>query len=209
MRTPTVSLADLLGRARAGDPEALGRLLASCRSYLVVLAQARLQGRLLAKADPSDLVQQTLLDAYRDFGGFRGGGEAEWLGWLRRILDRNAADLARHFATGKRRLGREVAWLPHPAGASSGADPVGPPAPVETPSACLLRRERELAVAEALLKLSDDHRRVVLLRNLERLPFDEVARRLGRSRPAAQMLWLRAVERLRGLLGGPESSAEG
>lgn len=74
---------------------------------------AEVESSLRAKADASDLVQQTLLEAYRDFGQFRGRTEAEWLAWLRRILARNAAEFVRHYRlTGKRQTAREVRSSP-------------------------------------------------------------------------------------------------
>src|SRR5689334_16596402 len=110
MTTPeSLTVRDLLARARAGDRQALDRLFASCRSYVAILAQARVAGCLPAKADPSDLVQQTLLDAFRGFGRFQGETSAEWLAWLRRILEHNAADFVRHYrGTDKRQVAREV-----------------------------------------------------------------------------------------------------
>jgi RNA polymerase sigma-70 factor (ECF subfamily) len=66
----------------------------------------------------------------------------------------------------------------------------------ESPSQLLLRKERELLVADALARLTPDHREVIMLRNLQRLPFQEVAERMGRSRPAVQMLWMRALQKL-------------
>jgi RNA polymerase sigma-70 factor (ECF subfamily) len=182
---------ELLARARAGDRQALDHLFAGCRNYVAILAQSRLESWLRAKVDPSDLVQQTLLEAYRGFPQFQGGTSGEWLAWLRRILDHNAADYVRHYhGTDKRRVGREV---PLGGSADDGADL---PGDGPTPSAELLRKERELRVADALARLPDDQRTVILLRNLQRLPFDEVARRMGRSRPAAQMLWMRAIRKL-------------
>jgi RNA polymerase sigma-70 factor (ECF subfamily) len=189
---------DLLARARAGDRQALEQLFGLCRGYVQVLARARLDSWLQAKADPSDLVQQTLLDAFRDFDQFHGGTSAEWLAWLRRILEHNAADHVRHYRdAAKRRAAREVPL----------DSPLELPAADATPSQELLRRERELLVADALARLSDEHQEVILLRNLQRLPFDEVARRLGRSRPAVQMLWMRAVRKLQEHTEGVLSSA--
>ena len=171
-----------------------GTVLERYRDYLRLLARLQLDDRLRGKLDPSDLVQQTLLEAHRGFGRFQGGTEAEWLAWLRRILDHNAADFVRRYrGTGKRQVGREVPL----AGADSSA--VGCPEPAaddESPSAAAVRREGELALTAALAQLSADHREVIVLRNLQRLPFDEVATRMNRSRPAAQMLWMRAIQKL-------------
>jgi RNA polymerase sigma-70 factor, ECF subfamily len=183
---PTVG--DLIARARAGDRPARDQLFALSVNYVRVLAQALIESHLRAKADPSDLVQQTFLDACNGFGRFAGGTSGEWLAWLRRILDHNAADFVRRYrGTDKRQVSREVA-LGEP-----GFDPLGAG---ESPSQALLRKERELQVADALVRLPEDYREVILLRNLQRLPFEEVAQRMGRSRPAIQMLWLRAMRKL-------------
>src|SRR5213080_709075 len=67
----------LLPRARAGDVPAMGRLLELYRNYLKLLARLQIDRRLQGKADPSDLVQETFLEAYRDFAQFRGTTERE------------------------------------------------------------------------------------------------------------------------------------
>src|SRR5262249_27352492 len=149
--------------------------------YLAVLARVQIEGRLRAKVDASDLVQQTLLEAYRDFAHFRGATEAEWLAWLRQILSHNAANFGRQDpGTHKRQARREVAL----ANGGDASTPRGLPAPAdrgESPSQELLRKERELQVADALTRLAPDYREVILLRNLQRLSFQEVAERMGRS----------------------------
>src|SRR5437016_7044570 len=91
----SLSVADLLARARQNQPGDLDRLFALCRNYLGVIARARVESWLQAKVDASDLIQQTMLEAYRDFANFRGHTEAEWLGWLKRILAHNAANFVR------------------------------------------------------------------------------------------------------------------
>jgi RNA polymerase sigma-70 factor (ECF subfamily) len=189
------SVRDLLERARAGDRAALDRLFALCHSYVRIVAQAQVESWLRAKVDASDLAQQTLLDAYRAFGQFEGATSAEWLAWLRRILEHNAADFVRTYhGTAKRQVGREVS-LDGPASLALAGNG-------ESPSQALLRKESELLMADALARLSDDHREVILLRNLQRLPFDEVARRMGRTRPAVQMLWMRALRKLQDEMAG-------
>src|SRR5262245_64412820 len=106
------SICESCWRARQ-SPGDLDLLFTQCRNYLTVLARAQVEKRLQAKVDASDLVQQTLLEAYRDFRNFRGGTEAEWLAWLRRILAHNAANFIRHWqTTGKRQARREVPMGP-------------------------------------------------------------------------------------------------
>ena len=193
------SITDLLRRARQ-SPGDLDLLFAQCRNYLNVLARAQVEKKLQAKVDASDLVQQTLLEAYRDFRNFRGGTEAEWLAWLRCILTHNAANFIRHWkTTGKRQAKREVSLA---AGDSSAGPRLDPSDNGESPSQQLMRKERELLVADAVARLPLDYQEVINLRNLQRLPFNEVAERMGRSRPAVQMLWLRALNQLQQILTG-------
>ena len=67
MTSPTDDFAGMLDRARAGSREALGQILDACRAYLVVIARAGRDPALQAKANPSDMVQETFLEAQRDF----------------------------------------------------------------------------------------------------------------------------------------------
>ncbi|MHB1034560.1 MAG: sigma-70 family RNA polymerase sigma factor [Pirellulales bacterium] len=190
------SVDDLLRRAREGDAESRDRLFAACRSYLSLIARARVESWLRTKVDASDLVQQTLLEAHRDFDRFDGHSEGEWLAWLRRILTHNAADFVRCYrGTSKREAFREVP-LRHPSDPSSVRGAPEPASPGGTPSQEFLLHDHELRMAAAMDQLPPDYQEVIVLRNLERLPFDDVAKRMGRSRPAVQMLWTRAIRKL-------------
>ncbi|HUY91246.1 MAG TPA: sigma-70 family RNA polymerase sigma factor [Pirellulales bacterium] len=192
----SVTVEELLARAREGDEFERDRLFEACRSYLILLARTQVESWVQAKADASDLVQQTLLEAHRGFDRFEGHTEAEWLAWLRRILSHNAADLVRRYrGTTKRQARREVP-LRHPSDDSRAGGAPEPAGREPTPSQQLVVRDRDLQIAAALDRLSADHREVIVLRNLERLPFDAVAQRMGRTRPAVQMLWARAIKKL-------------
>jgi RNA polymerase sigma-70 factor (ECF subfamily) len=153
--------------------------------------------RLRAKFDPSDVVQQTLLEATRDLPGFRGTTRAELMAWLRQILARVLGREVRRFVgTGRRDVSREVSLEARLAESSRRLGDVLA-ASATSPSARLGREEQALTLAEALGRLPEDYREVLVLRHLEGLPHDEVARRLGRSPGAARMLWARALARLR------------
>lgn len=201
MATPDIStIAELLRRAQDGDQPARDRLFEGCRNYLGVVARAQVESWLQAKADASDLVQETLLEAHRDFAKFQGKTEPEWLAWLRQILSHNAADFVRHYRGTEKRQARREVPLRRPSDDSAQFGVGEPSDPGESPSQQVIRRERELELADALMKLSPDHQEVIMLRNLQRLPFDEVARRMGRSRPAVQMLWMRAIQKVQEML---------
>jgi len=200
--TNSKSIADLLCRARENVPGETDRLFTQARNYLQVIARTQVERQLQAKIDASDVVQQTLLDAHRDFPRFRGGTEGEWLGWLKQILNNNVANFIRHYRTGKRQVNREMPI------AGVGDSTVGAPEPAgrdESPSQAMVRKERELLLADALAQLAPDHYEVISLRNLQRLPFNEIAEKMNRSRPAVQMLWMRAVGKLQEILKGMQS----
>src|SRR5437762_14358353 len=104
-----VDLHEWLSSARNGSPDALGVALESCRAYLLLVANQELDSGLQAKGGASDLVQETFLEAHRDFPGFEGSSADELRGWLRKILLHNLANFARHYRdTDKRKLAREV-----------------------------------------------------------------------------------------------------
>src|SRR5262249_15617746 len=102
------SASELIRRCRAGDEAARAELFTRYRHYLHLLAQTQLGRHLRGKCDPSDLVQQTLLEAHRDFPAFQGTHETELVAWLRRILAHNLFNEARRFATRGRDATREV-----------------------------------------------------------------------------------------------------
>jgi RNA polymerase sigma-70 factor (ECF subfamily) len=190
-------LEDWIRSARDGSAEALGRLLEECRPYLLLVASQELPPGLRAKAGASDLVQDTLLQAQGHFDRFRDNGETQLLAWLRRILLHRAANLRRRYCgTDKRQLAREVRLTDNSA---AGAPDVAASDP--SPSSLVAAQEEDLVLRRALERLPDDYRRVVTWRNYDRLPFDEIGRRLGRSAEAARKLWVRAVEHLQQELG--------
>jgi RNA polymerase sigma-70 factor (ECF subfamily) len=189
MSTPTDSATRLLAEARAGSREALGRLLARFHSYLLVIARQELDPDLRAKGGGSDLVQETFLDAQQGFGGFVGGTEGELRAWLRQLLLHNVANFSRRYrTTGKRRVDLEQ---PLDGGVGSGLEGRDP-----TPSKDAVGREQDRRIWEAMDRLPEDYRQVLLLRFREGLPFEEIGRRMNRSANAVHKLWARAVERI-------------
>lgn len=191
---------DLLARARAGDQVALGLLLDGYRNYLVLLARLGIGRRLQGKIEPADAVQEVFLKAHRDFAVFRGTTPAELSAWLRQILTWTLANLARRYAGTRKRDVRMERVLADDLERSSRMLDRGLAARQSSPSQRAARREQAVLLADALAALPADRREVVVLRNLEGLPFGQVAARMGRSEEAVRKLWTRALKGLRRVL---------
>jgi RNA polymerase sigma-70 factor (ECF subfamily) len=194
MAETSTEAARRLAAARAGSAEALGQVLETCRQYLLLIAGRELDPQLRAKGGASDLVQETFLEAHRDFGRFHGNSEAELRAWLRQLLLHHVGKFARRYrATHKRRVGCEVRL-----DADSSSDTRGrePSADVLSPSGEAMAQEQTEAVQRALERLPEDYRRVIALRYHEELSFEAIGGLMNRSANAARMLWSRAVERL-------------
>lgn len=179
----------LIQQARIGSKDSLGDLLESCRQYVLLIAEDGLDGDLRPKVGASDLVQETLLEAQRDFPGFQGESRAQLLAWLSRIVLHNLLNHSRDYrATQKRQLSREQPLTSNVLGVNE--------LDLSTPSDQVVRKEEETLLNEALLTLSDEHRQVIELRHREHRNFSEIGQIMGRSTDAARMLWWRAFEKL-------------
>ncbi|GBD35963.1 ECF RNA polymerase sigma factor SigH [bacterium HR36] len=200
-------LGDLLARAQQGRESARNELFARCRSILIAMARAYARYLPEARLDASDLVQQSLLNAYQAFAKFRGKTPGELLAWLRQILENNATDAARRWLLAQKRSPKKEVSLTRPGDAERERDfdPAADSLPLVDKVAA---QEREGLLQQALCRLPELYRQVLRWRHLEGLPFAEIARRLNRSRPAAQMLWLRAVKKLRQLLAASPLRAD-
>jgi RNA polymerase sigma-70 factor (ECF subfamily) len=191
----------LLILAKAGYSQALGRLLSRYRHPLAKQARVGLGPRLRVKLDVDDLLQEVALEAYRDIGRFRGRSEAEFLAWLRKILDTILLNqVRRYFGTRRRDLRRERRFGDDLEDSSWIGEEILT-APHTTPSQQAARRERALRLAAAVAALPALYREVVALRHREGLSFSEVARRMGRTEDSVKNVWVRALRRLRDSLG--------
>jgi RNA polymerase sigma-70 factor (ECF subfamily) len=186
--------------ARQGSNSCLGRLLALYTNYLKLLVAAQLDSRLRARVSPSDIVQDSFFEAHRDFAEFRGKSMSEFVVWLRRIVVNNILRVVeQHVLTEKRDVRREVSLdeLGRRLEQSTARLETLLAIQADSPSSCAARHEDELLLADTLAQLPDDYRDVIVLRHIEGLPFEEVARRMDRSAGAVRMLWLRALKKMR------------
>jgi RNA polymerase sigma-70 factor (ECF subfamily) len=179
----------MLAEARGGGNNALGGLLMQCRNYLLLVANEKLED-LRARVNPSDLVQETFLEAQRDFAQFKGQREEELLAWLGRILANNIANARRYHRADKRCVDREVP-LDGPSDAQPNAGNLCQQTP--TPSERVSNQEELAALERARAQLPEHYRQVLHLRHERLLGFAAIGEQMGCSAEAARKLWARAV----------------
>jgi RNA polymerase sigma-70 factor, ECF subfamily len=194
--TDTAKDGDLvLAAARRGSREALGQSLEACRRYLLAIADRQLDPDLQAKGGASDLVQETFLEAQRDFEQFQGSSPEELRAWLRQVLLHNLGAFTRKFrATSKRAIALEIALQANGSAAGVGDGLAGSNL---SPSAVAIEHEQVVALRRALERLPEECRRIVILRFEESRSFEEIGLLTDRSPAAARKVWSRAMERLR------------
>jgi RNA polymerase sigma-70 factor (ECF subfamily) len=179
----------------AHDPGSLERY----REYLALLARLQLPPSLRSKVGASDIVQQTLLKAAQNLSRFRGRSEAEWTGWLRRILTNTLVDAIREFEGAKRDVARERS-LEATLTESSARLEAALQASATSPSEHVLRDEQLLQLSGALAQLAEDRRLALEMHYLQGCPVAAVAKHMGRSERSVAGLVRRGLQELRVLL---------
>ncbi len=171
-----------LRRARRGDRGALDRALRRVDARVRAAARARLNGSGRRHFGTSDVIQTTYLDVVRKIHTFRGNDEDTFASWLTTILENNVRDKARA-------LGRDKRKGPTSTGR---VEPDSVAAPGPTPSRAAIQVESLEAVGQALDRLDETQRRIIVMRLVEGKDYREIAEALDRSVGAARMLYFRA-----------------
>ena len=191
----------LLERVKEGDRQALSDLFQKNTRRLAILIHYKMSPELSCVAEVDDIVQETLLKAYRDIAQFKYRNPGSFLSWLARIADHVIVDLAR--SQGRQKRAADVVRF------KSESNPVGPePAVSVTPSRILAEKESLALLIARLDRLPQNYREVILLAKVEGLTTQELADRLGQTRESAALLLHRAIKRFRALVEQPEKSAK-
>jgi RNA polymerase sigma-70 factor (ECF subfamily) len=183
---------DLIRQAKGGSDSAAGQLIDQCRPYLLTIANAELNDDLAAKVGASDIVQNSIVSAQRCIGAFEGESREALLAWLRGILINHLQQTHRHYRTAKRHVGREQP-LRDDSVTAAGSRFIDR---TDSPSKVAARHEQKERLYQAMAELTESERRVIELRNWQRLPFAEIGQQMDRSTDAARKLWSRAILRL-------------
>lgn len=171
------------------------------QSWLRLHARLQIDAHFRGKFDESDIAQQTMIEAWRSQSNFRGRSEGERQAWLRQILANVLGhEMRRYRGTQKRDLFRERSLeqsLENSMVQSSAALGKIIPADQASPSQIVQSRESERLLADALDRLPAEYREVIVLRNMELMSHEEIAKQMGKTTAAVRMLWLRALKQLK------------
>src|SRR5262245_47502280 len=193
----TAETQHLLEAVRVGNRDAFERLFAQYRPELRRFIERRLDVKLRARVDPSDVVQETQLEVFQRLTDFLDRRPMPFSLWLRKTAYERLLKIRRHHVeTGRRAVGREVA-LPDRSSLELAQQLL---ASTSTPSQHVDKRELARRVRDAVAQLDDMDREILLLRNFERMSNREVAQILDIEPATASQRFGRALVRLRKLL---------
>jgi RNA polymerase sigma-70 factor (ECF subfamily) len=203
MGQDSIDSEDLLRRAAAGDETALAALWERHRARLRQMVRLRLDRRLQGRVDPSDVLQEAYLDLAARLPDYARERSMPAYLWMRLVAGQRLMQIHRqHLGVAMRDAGREVSLyrgaLPQASSASLAAQLLGR---FTTPSQAAVRAERQLQLQAVLNGMDELDREILALRHFERLNNGEAAQVLGLSKTAANNRYIRALGRLRDLLG--------
>lgn len=203
--------AQLLERLRAGDRQALNDLLARHRGRLRRMVEMRLDWRLHARIDASDVIQDAFLEVATRLEEYLRRPALPIFLWLRLVVGERLTRLHRHhLGVQMRDAGREVSLyreaLPAADSAALAAQLLGKNT---SPTQAVVRAERMLRLQEALNTLDPMDREVLSLRHFEELTRAETAKVLGIEESAAAKRYIRALKRLKDILAAMPGGLEG
>lgn len=197
----------LLLAAGDGDGDAVGQLLARHRPALRRMIDMRMDPKLRQRLDASDVVQDVLIEANRRLSDYLADPKMPFHLWLRHIAKDRIIDAhRRHRGAARRSLDREQPMI-SPGGLDQSTMDLAAQLrdPELTPAARATWEELQRRFRAALDELPEADREVVLMRHFEQLTNSEVAAALELSEPAASMRYLRAMRKLRSVLGEDSS----
>lgn len=179
-----------------GGREAFESLFARHREYLKKVVAMRLDRRMQSRLDPSDVVQQAQLDAFRRFDDYLERRPMPFRLWLRRTACEHLYMMQRFHRAHRRDVGREVG-IPEQSAVALVEQLIGRGS---APNGRLERSETARCIRQILMQLSDADREILLMRNLEALSNQETAEALEIEPATASQRYGRALIRLRKLL---------
>lgn len=185
MLSPSVTI--LLLEARGGSEQALNSLFEQCGERLLSLIRLRMGPKLRSRMESEDLLNATLLRAFRNFDSLEARNTPSLMAWLGRIAESEIRDQADRLNAQRRDAAKEVAL-------DTGMGELA--ARLRSQTSRLVLSESRARLERAIAQLPDEYREIVLLRHYEELGFKEIGTRLDKSPDACRMLLARAMTAL-------------
>jgi RNA polymerase sigma-70 factor (ECF subfamily) len=180
-------LSALARQASGGDRDAFDEIVRRLGPRLALLVRSRMGKRVRARTEVEDVVQETFTRAFQTLSGLEWRGEEAFFSWLGRIAEHLLWNVSQRVSAAPLALEKEI------------------PAEGDSPGKRLRRQERLERLERSLASLPADYRQVLTLAKLERLPIDDIARRMERSPNAVKKLLARALQELKQAFGDTES----
>lgn len=198
---------ELIRSAATGNDAAINALMDRHRGALRQMVQMRMDRAVSARVDASDIVQEILVEASQRLSDYVRNPGLPFHLWLRQLAKDQIIDTYRRHRVAQRRSVDRERSLDASYADQSSLNLAAQLADAElTPAAATIRRELEQRFLTALSQLDEEDREIMLMRHCEHLGNSEVAAALGLTPPAAGMRYLRAVRRLRDVLGSDHPS---
>lgn len=194
---------ELLRRAAIGEESSLAELFDRHRDRLRQMIRLRLDRRLQGRVDPSDVLQDAYIDLAQKLPEYLEKASMPFFVWLRLVVGERLLRIHRqHLGTAMRDAGREISIhrgaMPQASSVSLAAQLMGR---LTTASRAVARAEMQMQLQDALNGMDPIDREVIALRHFEELSNDEVASVLGLTKAAASKRYVRALLRLKGVVG--------
>ncbi|TWT61422.1 RNA polymerase sigma factor [Rubinisphaera italica] len=195
-RDENCTWSELLEFARAGNDAAFMQLCERFREYLTTIAQSELRQELQSKVGTSDLIQESMLEAWSEMHCFRGSSEGEFRLWIARLFRHNLIDQARKYRkTQSRNLSLEIRIDQHHHQNILESNEL-------SGSRIMLLRENDEMLLRAVNQLPEKQKSVILLKHENGLSYEEIAEQMNVKATAIRKIWSRAIQTLRSEIVG-------
>ena len=178
----------LLIRAKSGSSDAMSQLFERVAPRLLALIRLRMGSSLRNRLESRDILQISMMKAFERLGQLKGGSTNSFMAWLARIADNEIRDQAEFHGRQRRDMALDVV--------PEDGDDRALQAQVHSQISQVILSDELKRLEQALETLESDYREIILLRKYEELPFNEIAKRLGKSPDACRMLLVRAMTAL-------------
>ncbi len=188
MTLPQDKTIQLVAAAKAGDRTALDALYRRYQERMLAIVRLRMGQRLRSRMDSQDLVQSVMLESLQSLDRFEYRTEGAFLHWLSRLVENKIRDKVDYLTAQKRDIRRELPDKEEIAGNLRSSTP--------TPSGIAQKAEEMARLEEAIEKLSQDQRDLIIMHKLEGMSYEEIAEATEKTPESVRKALARSLAKL-------------